>query len=156
MRIVLVLLLSVVALPAWAEYWTPYSNTRFGYEIDVPPDFAPGGQSHNGDGQAFYRPLAKQGLIVWGGYVLDSFEGEVAAALDTARADNLFVADWTSTPQWAEFTARRDQRLVFQRMIALCDGASFAAFRIEYDIADLAGMEPIKDGLLRSLRGTTC
>ncbi|MBE7733900.1 hypothetical protein [Devosia faecipullorum] len=156
MRAILTLVLLVLAAPAWAQYWTPYENARFGYEIDAPPGFEGNGESANGDGQIFYNSIAAQGLSVWGGHFSEEFETEAAAALDAARAGNWAIQSQSSTPHWAEFTAQRGDRVVRQRLITLCDGGSYAAFRLEFNVRDLAALEPTMDGLQRSFMASDC
>lgn len=156
MRAALTLVLLVLASPAWAQYWTPYENARFGYEIDAPPGFEGNGESANGDGQAFYNTGAAQGLTVWAGLFLEGFEAEAAAALDAARADNWTIQSQSSTPHWAEFVAQRDERMLRQRMIMLCDGDSYATLRLEFNRGDLADLEPIIAGLQRSFKASDC
>lgn len=156
MRATLTLVLLVIASPAWAQYWTPYENARFGYEIDAPPGFEGNGESANGDGQIFYNYIAAQGLSVWGGHFSEEFETEAAAALDVVRADNWTIQSQSSTPHWAEFVAQRDERMLRQRMIMLCDGDSYAALRLEFNRGDLAGLEPIIAGLQRSFKASDC
>jgi hypothetical protein len=60
-----------------------FCNARFGYRIAYPSDFAPQGESQNGDGQVV---IGKDGaeLRVWGGYnVLQ--ETPVSALKETLR-----------------------------------------------------------------------
>lgn len=156
MRTALALVLLFLAAPAWAQYWTPYENARFGYEIDAPPGFEGNGESANGDGQIFFHPGAAQSLTVWGGHFFEGFESEAAAALDAARTDNWAIQSQSSTPHWAEFAAQRDDRMLRQRMIALCDGDSYAAFRFEFNKGDLAALEPVLAGLQRSFKASDC
>lgn len=156
MRAALALAFILFAAPALAQYWTHYANARFGYEIDVPPGFEHGGESANGDGQAFYDLEAEQGLRVWGGYFLDGFEAEAATAVTQATEENWSITNQSMTPQWASFTAQRDHRIMVQRMVGLCDGASYAAFRLEFNMGDLGRMDAVIDGLARSFRPSSC
>ncbi|WP_338722531.1 hypothetical protein [Devosia sp. XK-2] len=156
MRGLVLFALLLVTFPALAQYWDHYANARFGYEIDVPPDFVGQGASDNGDGQLFYRLRAEQELAIWGGQLLESFESEVAQRQSFASAENWALTYQASTPQWAVFSGQRDHRIFYQRMIALCDEASYAAYRVEYNIRDLADMNAIIDGLNRSLQATGC
>jgi len=156
MRALVVLAFLLLAYPAQAQFWEHYANVRFGYEIDVPPDFVGQGESSNGDGQIFYRPGTQQELTVWGGHLLDTFEQEVANRLTDANAENWAISYQASTPQWAVFSGQRDHRIVYQRMIALCDGAGYAAYRVEYNIRDLAAMDAVIDGLNRSFVAEGC
>ncbi len=156
MRAAIALLLLLIAAPAWAQYWTPYANARFGYELDVPPDFVGNGESANGDGQIFYNLAAEQGLTVWGGHVLEGFEKDAKAVLDAASAENWSITAQSLTPHWAAFSGQRDHRIVQYRMILLCDAVSYAAYRLEYNIRDVAQMAQVIDGINRSFRGKSC
>ena len=156
MRALFLLALMLIASPALAQFWGHYENARFGYAIDVPPDFVGQGESDNGDGQVFLLLGAEQALTVWGGHLLDTFEQEVADRVASASGENWGVSYQASTPQWAVFSGQRDHRIVSQRMIGLCDGASYAAYRMEYNIRDLAAMDAVIEGLNRSLVASTC
>ncbi|MVT00467.1 hypothetical protein [Devosia marina] len=156
MRYLIAIALLLVAAPAMAQFWTHYTNERYGYELDIPPSFEGGGESDNGDGQAFYRPKSEQVLTVWGGHLLENFEAEVAQRQRFANEQNWAITYQASTPQWAVFSGQRDHRIFYQRMIPLCDGASYAAYRIEYNVRDLAAMEGIIDGLTRSFMPMGC
>ena len=151
-----ILAMLVLVSPTLAQYWGHYSNSRFGYEIDIPPDFVGNGESDNGDGQTFYNLAAEQGLTVWGGEMMNALEAEAGFAADALSRDGWSVTERSSTPQWATLAAMRDHRLVYQRMIALCDGRSFAAFRAEFNISDLARMDPVLSGLARSFVHQGC
>ena len=156
MRRLILLVCLLLATPALAQFWGHYANARFGYAIDVPPDFTAQGESDNGDGQVFYGPGTEQVLTVWGGHALDGFEAEGRERLASASAENWSISYQASTPQWAVFSGQRDHRIFYQRMIALCDGTSYAAYRLEYNIRDLAATDPIIEGLNRSLEGPAC
>ena len=156
MRFVL-FILALLTSPAFGQGWDHYDNGRYGYSIEVPPEFAGDGESDNGDGQSFYDATGAKGLLVWGGNLMGEFEDEVAAVRDYAQAENGWnIANQTTTPRWADFTAVKGSRMLRQRMILLCDGASYAAFRAEYSVADVAEMEPVIDKLVLTLRGGGC
>lgn len=156
MRFVL-LILALLTSPAFGQGWEQYDNGRYDYSIEVPPEFVGDGESDNGDGQSFYNSTGAKGLLVWGGNLISTFEDEAAAALDYAQAENGWnVANQTTTPRWADFIAVKGSRMLRQRMILLCDGASYAAFRVEYSVADITAMEPVIDKLVVTLRGAGC
>ncbi|MHA6691755.1 hypothetical protein [Devosia sp. A449] len=156
MRILLTLLLALFTTPAFAQGWNHYDNPRFGYGVDIPPGFTGSDLSDNGDGQGFQKLDAAAGLVVWGGYFLDDFETEVSAATAEAEADAWNITGQTTTPRWAEFSALKGIRILHQRMVMLCDGSSYAAFRVEYSVRDSAEMETDINRLTRSLRGDGC
>lgn len=156
MRHLVVVLSLLFATPALAQFWGHYDNARFGYGIDVPPGFFGNGESDNGDGQIFYRLEAEQSLTVWGGMLPESFEQEVAERQANALAENWSITYQASSPQWASFSGQRDHRIFHTRVIALCDGASYAAFTLEYNIRDLSKTDAVVEGLVRSFVGERC
>jgi hypothetical protein len=157
MRILLSIAVLLLAMsPALAQFWSHYANDRFGYELDIPPDFSGYGESDNGDGQVFYRLDREQELTVWGGNLPGTFDTDVAERQASDSAANWAISYQTSTPQWAVWSGQRDHRIFYQRMIVLCDGASVAAYRLEYNIRDLAETDAVIDGLNRSFVADTC
>lgn len=151
MRALICFLLIVLAAPVPASDWGQYDNARFGYTVDVPPGFEWGQEADNGDGRAFRGGATK--LLVWGGNIVEgSFESAVAAAKEYAAADGWGISYEAVTPSWASFSGAQGKRILYQRMIALCDGA-YAAFRLEYSAVDLGTMEPVVERLVRSLKG---
>ncbi|MEO5804984.1 hypothetical protein [Devosia sp.] len=154
MRTLIIALVFAATIPAFAAGWSHYDNTRFGYGIDIPPDFDALGESDNGDGQAFERGARAQKLLVWGGFTLDGFEAEVAARMGYATADGWTISYQATTPQWASFSGSIGQRIFYQRMISLCGGSQYAAFAVEYSQIDVAKMDEVVGTLVKSLRGS--
>lgn len=151
MRALICLLTIVLAIPVLANDWGQYDNARFGYTVDVPPGFEWGKEADNGDGRAFRSGATK--FLVWGGNITeDNFESAVAAAKGFAEADGWGISYEATTPRWASFSGAQGKRILYQRMIALCDDA-YAAFRLEYSAVDLGAMEPVVEHLVRSLKG---
>lgn len=156
MRLIL-LILALLTTPAFAQGWERYDNARFGYAIDIPPGFAGDGESDNGDGQSFYDATGAKGLLVWGGNLMGDFEGEVASAIEYAQAeDGWNITYQATTPRWASFSGLKGLRILYHRMILLCDGSSYAAFRADYSVTESAEMEPVIEKLVLSLRGSGC
>lgn len=154
MRFALILLLSLFALPALAQGWGHYDNARFGYGLDIPPGFVGQGESGNGDGQAFAlagKPIA---LLVWGGLLaMTDFEGEVAARLRDDAQAGWSLTYQAVTPRWASWSGQKGSRILYRRLVALCDGASYGAFSAEYSIADRVMMDAAVERMAGSLRG---
>lgn len=151
MRALICLLTIVLAIPVLAGDWGQYDNARFGYTVDVPPGFEWGKEADNGDGRTFRSGATK--FLVWGGNITeDNFESAVAAAKGFAEADGWGISYEATTPRWASFSGAQGKRILYQRMIALCDDA-YAAFRLEYSAVDLGTMEPVVEHLVRSLKG---
>ena len=148
MRFTLALALVLfAAAPAAAQFWTQYANARFGYSLDIPPGYEAQGESDNGDGQVFFDPATTQTLTVWGGFVLDDFEAEVRSIISSEEDNAWNITGETVTPSWAEFTALKGMRVLHQRLIAGCDGAAYAAFRLDYLVTDTSKIAEIIEGL---------
>ena len=151
MRTLICLIIIALANPVLATDWGQYDNARFGYTVDVPPGFEWGKEADNGDGRAFRSGATK--LLVWGGNITeDSFEGEVASSKGFVEADGWTISYEAVTPSWASFSGAQGKRILYQRMIALCDRA-YAAFRLEYSAVDLGKMDPVVEQLVQSLKG---
>lgn len=156
MRALLFLLMALTIVPAFAQGWVRYENVRFGYFIDLPPDFVAQGESANGDGQSFALPGKPIDLGVWGGQISSNFEQEVAWRIAQDDAEGWNLAYQASTPRWASWSSMKGDRIAYQRLIILCDGSSYAAFRAEYSGRDRLLMDPIVEQLAGSLKSGAC
>ncbi len=153
MRIVFVFVLLLLAGPAYAQGWEAYQNSRFGYSLEIPPDFVVQRESDNGDGATFAARGQATYLSVWGGNLLGDLETEVGQQI-AAEADGAWnVGSQTVTPRWASWSAIKGSRMAFQRMVMLCDGSQYAAFRLDYSVVDGTAMDPIIERLAARLRG---
>ena len=86
MRTIFLVLFALLATPTLAADWGAYENGRFGYVIDVPPDFEWGEEAANGDGRVFTSGDGTQTLRVYGGNILEAdFESSVQAAMGYAQ-----------------------------------------------------------------------
>ncbi len=154
--LIFAVLLALFAAPAAGQDWGHYDNDHYGYGLDIPPDFLGQGESGNGDGQQFQHHRGAQRLTVWGGLLdgaNESLEAEVKWRMERAEAGAWRVTYQAATPDWASFSAIKEGRVLYQRMILLCDRQSFAAFRLEYSARSLAAMTPVVEQLVRSLQG---
>ena len=148
-------LIALIAAPAFAQSPGRYEDAQSGYSIALPEGFV--AQENSSHGQSFYRARGAQAVTVWGGDVVAGFEATVADAMDQASVTNGWnISDQAVTPRWAEFRAVKGSRMLFQRMVLLCDGARYAAFRAEYSAADVTEMDGVVDRLVQSLRGNGC
>lgn len=153
MRILLALLLLVT--PALAADWERYDNARFGYSIEVPPGFAWGPEPDNGDGRQFRAGATK--LAVWGGNVIEpDLETSAASDIAAAESDGWSITYRATTPSWASISGTQGQRILYERMITLCDPGQYAGFLIEYSVADRASVDPMVDRLVATLRPVGC
>ena len=151
MRFVLALLTALV-LAAPAQAADRYDNARFGYSISVPDGFVAQGESGNGDGQRFELPGRVTSLAVWGGY-LEDFEDEVAERMGFDGAEGWSITYQATSPKWASWSGAKGGRILYQRMILLCDGTGYAAFRMEYGQVDRPSMDRVVERLVGSFSG---
>jgi hypothetical protein len=151
----LAILLLLIAGPALAQDWGRYGNARFGYAIDVPPEFVGEGESQSGDGQVFRSESGTASLHVWGGHILEgSFEAAMQAAIDYAGEDGWRLGEQIVTPSWASYSGTRNALMLHSRVIALCGGSQFAAFALEYPERELRRMDAVLERLVASLAAT--
>ncbi len=150
---IVTLIFALLALPAFAQGGERYDNARFGYGVDIPPGFFVQDDSDNGDGRTYAARGKPTYLMVWGGQLTGDLEGEVAQRMDWDANEAWNITEQTTTPRWAEWSALKGSRMVHQRMIALCDGASYAALRAEYSVTDATAMDGVVEQMARSLRG---
>jgi len=153
MRTLMIALFALLATPAFAQDWGHYDNARFGFGIDIPPGFAGAGEGENGDGQAFKAEGKPTFVLVWAGNLTDGFESGVAEAMQFTQDEGWNISYQAATPDWASFSAVKGSRVLYQRMVLLCDGASYASFLAEYSAVDVGDMNPVVERLVQSLRG---
>jgi hypothetical protein len=155
MRAVLSLLsIFLLAGPALAQGgWGYYENARFGYGLDIPPEFERQGESANGDGQIFLLDGRVARLTVWGGYFATApdFETEARERLATDTADGWGLTAQSTTPTWATWSATRSGRVQHQHMVQLCDGTGYAALRLDYAQIDRPRIDPLVEPLIASI-----
>lgn len=155
MKLFLAALFIACAGPAFAGEWSQYANARFGYVVDVPPDFGGGGEAVNGDGQVFSSTDGTQLLRVYGGNNIEpSFEASVNAAMGYARDAGWALTYERVTPSWASYSGLRNGMVLYARAIALCDGSQFASFELEYPERAIGGMHDVVERLVKSLRAS--
>lgn len=153
MRTLLISIFVLLAAPALAQDWSRYDNARFGFSLDIPPGFEVASEADNGDGATFYSEAGAMDLYVWGANLLEDFasEAEQAQAFATEQGYNLTYQ--ATTPQWTSFSGLANGKVMYQRMQLLCDGQSWAAFRVEYGKRDVAAMDKVIERLVQSLHG---
>ena len=84
---------------------------------------------------------------------MESFEEEVAQRMGWDQDEAWNITYQATTPRWASWSAIKGFRILYQRIVLLCDGTSYAAFRLEYTVTDASAMDPVVERLVGSLRG---
>lgn len=152
----LIVLLALFALPAFAADWGQYENPRFGYSAPVPPGFsAEAPEPDNGDGRVFANAQRTQRLTVWGGNVIAAdFSAEANAMLNAARADGWRLSSMAATPSWTAWSGERNGIVIHARIIPLCRGSQYAAYRLTFPRRDIAEMARVVERLEAGLSAT--
>jgi hypothetical protein len=161
MRWLSTLVFALLALPVLAAGWSHYANARFGYGIDVPPGFSGRGEAANGDGQVFANAAGTQTLAVWGGQAMaPDFAAEAGAAVSAAEAEGWRITYRATLGGWLSFSGLRSGLVLYERVISLCGGNQYAAFRLVYPARDIAATNAVVERLVASLkpaaRSTRC
>ena len=148
-RIVLSCFVLLFPVFAFAADWEPYLNGRFGYAVDIPPGFTLSNEAENGDGRTYAKGGAT--LSVWGHYLAAGpFEEEVAARRAIYGQEGWSLSYDRQTAGWASLSGTRSDRILYHRLIRLCDDA-VASFVLEYPAAMKAEISPVVGRLVKSL-----
>lgn len=156
MRLILALVLMLSSPAVLAAEWGQYVNSRYGYEIAVPPGYAGQGESGNGDGQVFVSRQGTQVLRVFGGYLANGdFSSEMAARMRQDADAGWTLTYQASTPKWVSYSGSKGGFIVYVRAIARC-GDQYAMFRLRYSKSDAAALDPVVSRLVGGLRAGSC
>jgi len=156
MRFLIGLLLALVPLGALADDWSHYVNSRYGYEIAVPPGYSGQGESDSGDGQVFVSRQGTQVLRVFGGFITDGdFTSAMAERQRQDADDGWAISYQAATPKWVSYSGSKRGFIVYVRAIARC-GDQYAMFRLRYSKSDAAALDPVVSRLAASLKTGSC
>lgn len=147
--------LSFLASSALA--WSSYGNGRFGYVIDVPTGFSAVQEADNGDGGVSTSADQKSLLTIWGSNLIDGgLSDAVKLRLEDLRADGWDLSYTRETPEWAGWSGTRQGRILYGRVITLCDDQA-AYFQIDYPQAEVEPYKPVVERLVKSFQnGQKC
>jgi hypothetical protein len=151
-RLIAILLMS--AVPALAADWWPYDNARFGYAIELPPEFGLAAYPDNGDGLTLAPADKSARLLVFGTNILNGdFSSEAKIRLGLAKDEGWQISYAKMTSRGAAFSGTRQDRIVYVRGVPLCNGGA-AFFQMDYPKADMHRYDAVVMRLVRSLRPT--
>lgn len=153
MRVTIALVVvALSAVAASAFEWSHYVNSRFGYSIDIPPEFSAIAEAANGDGGMSRSDDKLSELAVWGSNLVEGdLRADFASRLAAAEADGWEVSYRRETENWASWSGSQQGRLFYARAIALCDDQA-AYFLLEYPKARQKSYDPIVKRLVSSLK----
>lgn len=151
-RLTAILVLS--AVPALAADWWPYDNLRFGYAIELPPEFRLSVRADNGDGLTLAPADQSARLLVFGTNIMDGdFSTEAKIRLALAKDDGWRISYTKANSRGISFSGTRQDRIVYVRGVALCNGGA-AFFQMDYPKAAMQRYDAVVMRLVRSLRPT--
>ena len=147
-------LLLFSAAPALATDWWSYDNARFGYTIELPPEFRLSARSDNGDGLTLTPTDQSARLLVFGTNILDGdFSTEANTRVALAKNDGWQISYTKSTSRGISFSGTKQGRIVYVRGVALCNGAA-AFFQMDYPKTDMQRFDAVVMRLVRTLHST--
>ncbi len=150
----LIAILLVSACPALAADWWPYDNTRFGYAIEVPPEFVLAGYPNNGDGLTLAPVDKSASLLVFGTNIFNGdFPSQAKIRVAMAKGDGWQISYSKMNSRGISFSGIRQDRIVYVRGVALCNGGA-AFFQMDYPKADMHRYDAVVMRLVRSLHPT--
>jgi len=157
MRPLLILFFATFSFPVFAQgWWDSYENERFGFFIEVPPEFYGGGESVNGSGQTFYADDLSGKLTaggwrfpVYGEYPGD-FEQEVAESIDRDKQAGWNISYQSIRSPAASWSGTKGGRIIYRHKILSCDNNRTAHFRLEYERAHRGRYDLIIQRLVRT------
>ena len=111
-------------------------------------------EADNGDGGISLRADGGSRLLVWRNAIAagPDFPSDVASRIDRDKADGWSITYQKRSSGWATWSARKGDRIIYQRGIPLCGGEA-AYFRLEYDRWQTAIFNSRIPRLVKSLRG---
>lgn len=137
---------------AYAFEWSHYSNARFGFEVDIPPEFSAVEEADNGDGGVSTARDKLSKLAVWGSNLIEgTLADDFAERLEATRDDGWTISYSRVTENWASWSGSQQGRIFYARAIRLCDD-QIAYFLFEYPRARLELYRPFVERLVKSLK----
>lgn len=125
-----------------------YVNQRYGYVLELPGGFALTGLDEaRGEGAQFAYPDVNAELQVWGGKV-DRNPRDDLEDIRTTEMEAGWALDRTVYgPDGVTIEGRRGNRHVDLRYINMCDGNTYALYRLEYDADDYPNFAFVRNKL---------
>jgi len=132
-----------------------YGNARFGFFVDIPPEFTVADpEPENGDGRSFHTADGTVDLMVYGSWIMVS---DFAAEVVLDRSDESGLG-WELTYESAisdtaaSYSGQKGGRIFYARVIATCGNQAQAGYRLEYPAGQKQKYDPVIQILNKSLR----
>jgi hypothetical protein len=140
--------------PLMAADWWPYQNPRFGYSIELPPEFGLSSPTDHLDGLTLAPADQSAKLMVFASHRFrNDFGSEARIRLVAAKQDGWQVSFSKMSAQTFSYTGMRGNRIVYGRGVALCGGGA-AFFQMDYAKADMQRYDAVLMRLARRLHPT--
>jgi hypothetical protein len=161
-RLVAILLVSTLPVsallvsggPVSAAEWWPYDNVRFGYAIELPAEFGLAARPDNNDGLTLSPADKSARLLVFGTHMFDGdFAAEAKIRMSLAKGEGWQISYSKTTSRGMSFSGIRQDRIVYVRGVALCNGGA-AFFQMDYPKAAMQRYDAVVMRLVRSLHPT--
>ncbi|MDE1994947.1 MAG: hypothetical protein KGI75_20765 [Rhizobiaceae bacterium] len=147
-------LLLFSAVPALAGDWWSYDNARFGYAIELPPEFGLSNRPDDNDGLTLAPSDQSARLQVFGTHVINGdFTAEAKIRVGLAKDDGWLISYSKSTSRGITFSGTRQDRIVYVRGVALCNGGA-AFFQMDFPKAAMQRFDAVIMRLVRSFHST--
>lgn len=150
MRALLALPLCFASFGAWADDWSAYRNSRYGFAIDVPPNFEMQPPPGNDDGRTFLHGDAS--LLAYASAGMeDDFATNIAYEIDWASKDGWLITYQSVKATSASFSGTKGDLILYSRRIAICDGVFIAHFDLQYPAEEREAYDTVIPRLVSSL-----
>lgn len=129
-----------------------YANTRYGYSLEIPPNFTLAAEADSGDGATFRSEEDKAEILVFATTFGDgTFKQEIEGRAKGEKDDG-----WTLTYEKigkdaASYSGTRNGAIVYTRALPLCAGSAMI-FRMEYPQAKRKAFDAKVEEMVKSFK----
>jgi serine/threonine-protein kinase len=124
------------ALPACADSWRSYHNTRFGATAAVPADWTMGPPPENDDGRVFISPDKRAQITISGIRALDSVQEEMAG--QAKPFDGETISYLKRGNGWLVASGTKGEEIFYRKSILTCHNTILNHIYILYPKSDKA------------------
>lgn len=129
-----------------------YANQRYGYSLEIPPNFTLAAESDSGDGATFRSKEDKAEILVFATTFGDgTFEDEIRGRAQGEKDDG-----WTLTYEKigrkaASYSGTRKGMILYARAMPLCAGSA-VIFRMEYPQSKRKAFDAKVEEMVKALK----
>jgi hypothetical protein len=160
MKRALLFVVLTASSPVLAQQWDRYVNERYGTVMTIPPGFNVEIESTDGDGRLYLSEDRNESLLVWGSQVIDeSFQAHFESLLDDEKSLGWDITYVAKGDGWRIYSGIKDDRVIYAKILASCEGKQAQHFKFEYSRAEKAELDSVVkrlSGSLKSRKGVDC